>query len=263
MSSKPSFTVVVPSFNQGQFIGQTIHSILNQKDVDVRVLVFDAKSKDETLKILRSYGDAIEWKSEKDRGQSDAINKGINVTLQARKVENHFFAYLNSDDFYYPGALKKVADEFTRHPSKSWLVGECEIVNEQGQQIQSFIKVYKAFWRKILTWPILLILNPIPQPAVFIRVSAVKEVGLLTEELQYVMDYEYWLRFWKQLGKPLVINQVLAAFRIHQTSKGSTGYSLQFAEQLLVAKKFTQNQTILFLQKMHNRLIIALYKLLK
>ena len=123
-------------------------------------------------------------------------------------------------------------------------------------------------WRFFLTntWSgffFLSILNPIPQPAVFIRAEAVTEVGLFSEQLKYVMDYEYWLRLFRIFGPPIVLSQPLAAFRIHADSKGSTNFSAQFVEEYQIAKQFTNNWLALLMHWLHNQLILYVYRLIK
>lgn len=263
----PKFHIVVPSFNQAEFIGQTLDSILSQDGVDVRVYVFDGGSTDGTVELLKTYGKKIFWVSEKDRGQTDAINKGVKLILSSDGVEadleRDFFAYLNSDDYYLPGALGIVTGEFAGSPQKSWLVGDCLIVDENGVEIQHKIRAYKNFWRSFLSKSLLTVLNPIPQPAVFMRLQALKAAGEFDANLRYTMDYEYWTRLWRKFGEPINSDRELAGFRIHGSSKGSTSFEDQFAEQLIVAKKLSRNRVLLTLQILHNRLITSVYKLLK
>lgn len=258
----PVFTIVTPSFNQAEFIHQTIQSVLQQDDPHLQYWIIDGGSTDETPKVLRKYEKELSYVSEKDRGQTHAINKGIRLSRLSEHADG-IFAYINSDDYYLPGAFEKVRAAFRAHPEKKWLVGECTIVNERNEQLQPVIQWYKRFLRKYLGWTLLTILNPIPQPAVFIRAEAVNEIGEFTEKLRYVMDYEYWLRLYKQLGPPLLIDQPLAAFRIHEDAKGSMDFPRQFAEELSVAKQYSRNWLALLLHSLHNRLILMVYSVIK
>jgi glycosyltransferase involved in cell wall biosynthesis len=266
----PTLSIVTPSYNQGHFIKQTIESVLAQKDPKMQYWVIDGGSKDETLDILKKYQTRLKFVSEKDRGQTDAINKGILKTLGKPKKtavvsseEPGIFAYLNSDDYYLPGSFKLVRAAFAAHPEKMWLVGDAIIVNAEGQEIQPFVRSYKRFWRALLSWFSLTILNPIPQPAVFIRSEAVLQTGLFSTSLKYVMDYEYWLRLYQAFGAPLQIQRPLAAFRIHSQSKGSTSFDSQFAEGLLMAQQYTQNWLALLSHRLHNQLILWAYYWMK
>lgn len=260
------FYIITPSYNQAQFIAQAVESVLNQSEVKTQLLVMDGGSTDGTIAVLKKHTRSLRWLSKKDGGQSDALNQGLKKVLAQvsdAELENSVFAYINSDDYYLPDAFKKVLQVFSDNPEVSWVVGECQIVDQNGKPIQSLIQLYKSLWRKMLSFKSLLILNPIPQPAVFMKLSAVKKVGLFNEKLHFTMDYEYWLRMWQAVGKPYQLAETLAAFRIHTNAKGSQNFTKQFAEQLEVARTFTKNQTWLFLQTLHNRMITFCYQLIK
>jgi glycosyltransferase involved in cell wall biosynthesis len=263
------FIVVTPSFNQAQYISQTIDSIISQSH-SKHHFVIDGKSTDKTVQVLKKYQKNISWVSEPDDGQTDAINKGVAQTRQLikkLKLNPHkvIFSYLNSDDYYLPGTFKAVAEEFNSHADKSWLVGDAVIIDAQNQQIQKPIRSYKKFFRNLLAFNknILAIMNPIPQPAVFYKFSAVEEVGLFNKKLYYVMDYEYWLRLWQAFSSPIFCHQALATFRIHDQAKGEQGFDVQFQEQLVITKKFFKNPLALLLQQLHNLLITSIYSVIK
>ncbi len=220
----------------------------------------DGKSTDTTTGILKKYGKNIRWVSKKDKGQTDAINRGIK---QAGKKSFDFFAYINSDDYYLPGTFEKVTQAFAEHPEAMWLVGDCQIVDARGGRIQKPIQWYKKIWRDCYQPWMLLVLNPFPQPAVFLRYDAVKKIGSFDQQLRYVMDYEYWLRLQEKFGPPFFLHDELAAFRIHNTSKSGTQFTKQFSEELQVVKHFTKQPVSLFLHRLHNGLIIRVYSLIK
>jgi len=227
----------------------------------------DGKSSDETVAILKKYSQKLSWFSEKDKGQTDAINKGIrhfiNVSHQSGLDDRTFFSYLNSDDYYHPNVFAVVARAFEKHPECDWLVGDCTIVNQHGHKIQEMIRRYKQILRRLGIKNILGICNPVPQPAVFIRWSAVQAIGEFNVKLKYVMDYEYWLRLIKQLGEPILLDQTLAAFRVHSASKGGRQFVAQFDEELRVAKQLNPNPAWIFLHSVHNELIKMIYHILK
>lgn len=259
------FFIVTPSFNQGEFIGQTLDSVAQQKgDFEVIHWVIDGGSTDKTAQIVKKYPD-VGFLSEKDEGQTDALNKGLAKLFDSKLNLNEvIFAYINSDDYYLSTVFEKVVKEFN-DPAVDWVMGDAKIVNKNGRQIQFFTRLYKWIWRCLLQFcpKILFVLNPISQPATFMRASLVKETGLFEKEYHYVMDYDYWLRLVKKGIKPIVISRPLAAFRIHPQSKGGTGFNHQFNEQLVVAKKYTQNLFLLWLQIWHNRVTVWIYGLIK
>lgn len=289
--TKPLFLIVTPSYNQSQFIQQTIDSVLSQTKVSVEYVVMDGGSTDDTVSILKKYGKQLRWISEKDKGQTDAINKGMGVvkrfqipdssvirskdlhksqnTIRSTSSGEHhqpqiFFAYINSDDYYlHPEVFSTVAQEFANHPDKQWVVGDAVIVDEKGKRIQSLIQFYKKLIRSIFPSWILFVLNPYPQPATFVRWSAVQDIGTFNEDLRYTMDYEYWLRLRKAFGEPIILHRELSAFRIHGLSKGGSQFDSQFAEELTVAKQFTRNPVALLLHRMHNWLILTVYSGIK
>jgi hypothetical protein len=114
-----------------------------------------------------------------------------------------------------------------------------------------------------LSFFVLTVLNPIPQPAVFIRAEALKKIGAFSTELKYVMDYEYWLKLYEEFGAPIVAPEALSAFRIHANSKGTTGFEKQFTEEYKIASEHTQNSLALLLHQLHNRVIFWIYSRIK
>jgi glycosyltransferase involved in cell wall biosynthesis len=256
-NAKLSFSIITPSFNQGAFLRQTIESVLTQKYIPVQYIVMDGGSTDDSKAILKSYGKKLWWQSKRDKGQSDAINQGL------KKATGDIIAYINSDDYYLPGALYTVAQIFLENPEVMWVVGDALIVDERGEHIQSFIQKYKQFWRKIYQPYVLNVLNPLPQPAVFWRATATQKIGAFNQELHYTMDYEYWHRLQKTFGPPHRIKTPLAAFRIHKGSKGVTAYQKQFQEEEKVEITYNRNLLLHLLHKLHNQCILLAYGLIK
>ncbi len=215
------FSIVTPSFNQVDFIEETIQSVLSQKNTldghELEYWVIDGGSTDGTLEILKKY--AIKHKnffylSETDRGQSHAINKGI------QKSTGNIIAYLNSDDTYLPETLKKVASYTEKHPKVKWFYGRSIIVNENGEPIKPLFTWMKNFLGKRYAYWKLLSTNIISQPAVFLRKDIFEQYGYFNEGYHLVMDYEYWLRIGKK-NPPLPIHENLSRFRVHTQSKTS------------------------------------------
>lgn len=207
----PLVTVVTPSFNQGRFIRNTIDSVLSQSYPNVEYLVMDGGSTDDTLDILRSYGDRITWISEKDRGQSHAINKGF------ERARGEIVAWLNSDDVYEPGAIETAVAHFTAHPEAALVYGHGSIIDEAGEKVKPFepTRPYDL-WQLAYYW------DYIMQPTTFFRKDALMRVGLLREELNWCMDWDLWIRFFLN-EKVGFIEKELACSREYGETKTSTG----------------------------------------
>ncbi len=178
-------SIVTPSFNQGRFIQETIESVLSQDYSPVEYLVIDGGSTDETLDILKQYGSRFYWVSEKDRGQSNAINKGWN------RASGEILAWLNSDDIYLPGAIPKAVAFLQDHPEFGAVYGEGYHIKEDGKIIERYPT--EPFNRQRLAETCY-----VCQPTVFIRKGVLQEIGFLDEGLRYSMDYDLWFRIARQ-----------------------------------------------------------------
>ncbi len=209
-------SVVTPSFNQGRTIAATIDSVLSQSHRDFEYVVVDGGSTDETLDVLRRY-EGLRWVSEPDRGQTHAINKGLEMT------SGEIVAYLNSDDVYRPGALEAAVEEFERNPSSVAAAGDCEILGEDGE--------VKGVFRARLSDPADLLRYwlwdrgvCLPQPAVFVRRSALDRIGRFDESFDMAMDLEMWQRL-ALLGPIATIPKTLAAYRDAPDNKTNTRHA--------------------------------------
>lgn len=252
----PKVTIVTPSYNQGAYIEATIQSVLNQGYPNLEYLVMDGASTDGTVGILKKYGRRVRWVSEKDRGQTHAINKGL------RRGRGEIVSYLNADDLLEDGALFIVAQAFQKNPEAQWLTARCRIVNHQGRKIRSSIETYRNFWLQHYSREKLLVLNFISQPATFWRRKLHGEVGYFNERLNFTMDYDLWLRI-SRSHKPLILPDTLASFRVHPSSKGGTRYREQFAEDWYVVRRHTSRPLLLTLHRIHNTMIVLAYRLLQ
>jgi len=256
MKQYPKVTIVTPSYNQAHFIQRTIDSILGQEYPNLEYIVMDGGSKDGTVEILKSYGKQIIWKSEKDGGQSEAINKGL------RMATGEIVAFLNSDDTYEPGAIERVVKFFEANPSKKWVYGKCRIVDENDREIRRPITWYKNIKLKKYTFRKLLAENFISQPATFWKHELLDEIGYINEDEHYTMDYEYWLRIGQKYPAG-VINAYLADFRMYSTSKSGSLANPQFKDELRMAKDFSGGARLpIFLHKINYYKITWIYKLM-
>jgi glycosyltransferase involved in cell wall biosynthesis len=201
----PLVTVVTPSLNQGRFIRETIESVLGQSYAAIEYLVIDGGSSDETIDILKGYGNRLTWVSEADGGQASAINKGW------RGGRGAIVAYLNSDDTYLPGAVERAVSELSAHPEAGAVYGEGYHVDEAGRVLRRYPTEPFDLGRLAETCFIC-------QPTVFLRREVVERVGYLDEALQFCMDYDLWIR----VGRVTTFAQVsdfLASTRLHADTK--------------------------------------------
>jgi glycosyltransferase involved in cell wall biosynthesis len=247
---------VTPSFNQAQFIGQTIESVRAQHYPVLEHLVIDGLSTDDTMTVLEGYADSVVAVSEKDSGQTDAINKGL------RRASNEIICWLNSDDYLLPGALQAVGQFFADHPDVAWVTGDAVIVDEAGRPIQSAVRAYKRVLRRLGPSVYLGVANAIIQPATFWRREVHETLGYLDESLHYTMDYDWWLRL-QELGRPGTIRRPLAAFRIHGQSKSGSLYGPMLAEDYQTFRAHNSSRLLDRIHKAHNDLILAAYRRIK
>lgn len=205
VDSWPSFTVVTPSFNQAQFIGRTIDSVLAQRYPKVDYVVVDGGSTDGTLEVLRSYEGKLRWLSEPDRGQGDAVNKGV------RLGRGELIGWLNSDDTYWPGALERAATAFRRREDTAVVYGDANHIFEDGS-------LYGPYPTSSFDHARLADFCFICQPAAFIRRTAFDAVGGLDTGLAYCMDYDLWIRMGRE-HRLVYLPELLANSRLHKDAK--------------------------------------------
>ena len=213
-------SIVTPSYNQGEYLADTIESVISQAgDFIIDYIVVDGGSKDDSVDIIRRYdalirtdtfpvncrGLIFRWVSERDGGQADALAKGF------RMAEGELFAWLNSDDTFLPGALQTAAGFFSKNPEVGLMYGDAHYCDRTGR----FVGDYRTapFALEKLAYA-----NIICKPSTFFRREAFEAVGGLDESLNYVMDYDLWIR----IGKLFPCRHdphLLATYRLHETSK--------------------------------------------
>lgn len=226
------FSIVVPSYNSEKFIEQTLLSIIAQREsgIEVELIVIDGNSTDSSVTILNQYKDEIDiLLVESDTGPANAINKGLAL------AKGDILAWLNADDVYTPGALKRVAESFDTDGKESFCFGRCQIIDEQGGEIRTGITRFKELFFPINCRFTYQCINYISQPATFFSRSAFTHVGPLREDMVAAWDYEFFLRLWA-VGKGLLIEgTVLSSFRWHESSISGQNFAVQFEEELEAA----------------------------
>jgi len=254
----PTFemTIITPTLNQKQYIERTIQSVLSQVvDFPFEYIVMDGGSIDGTPDVLQKYGEKIQWVSQKDQGQSDAINQGMGLS------KGKIVAWLNSDDIYLPGALQKVKNLFDAFPNNHWLYGNCTIIDDQDREIRKLITWYKNLLSRHFNYNTLLLENFLSQPAVFFKRDLFNQVGALSAGLHLAMDFDLWVRF-AQTGKPIATRENLAGFRVHENSKSARNVRKLFAEQLEIHKRYDNRKAMHVLHRLSILKTLAVYHVL-
>jgi len=204
-SSRPLVSIITPSYNQGAYIRETIESVLSQDYPRIEHIIFDGGSTDDSIDIIKEYEGKLSWTSEKDRGQSDAINKGF------RKATGDIMAWLNSDDTYLEGAIEKAVYFLEQNPDVMMVYGK-------GYTIDEYSKITGECHTEPFSIKRLESYNFIYQPSVFIRKKVLDKIGLLDESLHYSMDLDLWIRVAKEF-KIKYLPEFLSTYRLHGESK--------------------------------------------
>jgi len=230
-SQLPRISIVTPSYNQVDFLERTIRSVLLQDYPNLEYCIMDGGSTDGSLEIIEKYAPWLSnWQSEKDEGQSQAINKGW------RHCSGDIFCWLNSDDFLLPNSLFRVAEVFNSHPGAGFIHANAEIVDYSDQSSGSYLG--KEF---DLAASLIQSTNPVAQPATFISKNALFEVGMLDETLHMSMDWDLWIRLAANFPVHYV-NETWAAFRVWPGAKSSTISVTSTPEHLKAVKKLFLNR---------------------
>ena len=226
-SINPLISVITPCWNSEAYIEKTINSVLGQKCSNVEYIVIDGGSEDATLDVIKSYEDFIYfWTSEPDSGMYDAINKGM------RHANGEILAYLNSDDFYYPGTLSFVTRYFQENPAVDLLYGDLNFVDMCGDVLfkQSYPTFHLPHFRSMRH-------AAIGQPAAFWRRSLWDAVGEFDTTLKMASDFDFLIRA-GQIGRLVHVCKVLSAFRIHEGSMTQSQIEVSHAEVMEIHRRY-------------------------
>jgi glycosyltransferase involved in cell wall biosynthesis len=213
MITSPLISIITPSFNQSQYLEKTINSIINQDYLRIEFFLFDGESKDDSLKIINKYRNQISFfSSEKDSGQSNAINKGL------KKCTGEIINWINSDDLLLPGSLDIIAKCFLDNPETDFFYGDTVIIDQFDRPVYTLLSL--PFDANILKYGG----NLFAQPSCFFHRSVLEKIGYLNEDLHWAMDYEFWMRALHAGCNFTQIPHTISAFRIHNQSKSVSNH---------------------------------------
>lgn len=227
VSRYPLVSVITPSFNQAEFIEETIKSVLSQDYPNIEYLVIDGGSTDNTLRILEKHSDGIRWISETDKGQADAVNKGFKI------AKGEIVGWLNSDDTYCPGAICKAVKAFLANPGTSMVYGNAYFIDREGAHTGKYPA--QPFDLRHLADVCF-----ICQPTVFLNSKVIKKVGMLDASLQTCMDFDYWIRIGKKYDPSKIIylhKEFLANSRMYGENKSLGKSERHYSEIMETVKK--------------------------
>jgi len=221
-STWPLVSIVTPSYNQACYLESTIRSVLEQDYPNLEYIIVDGGSSDGSVEIIRRYAERLAWwVSEKDRGQTDAINKGF------AHAQGQVLAWLNSDDTYQPQAIAEAVRSLQDHPEAGLAYGDANFIDENGRVIGRF-PAAQTDYRRLRQGYV-----HIPQQASFWRADLWRSVGPLDPSFYFAMDYDLWVRL-AALAPLQYTRRIWANFRLHTQGKTLTADEACWNEMLKV-----------------------------
>ena len=218
-------SIVTPSFNQARFLEATILSVLEQDYPNVEYFIIDGGSTDGSVEIIKKYEHRLAaWVSEKDRGQTDALNKGFSMT------HGDILAWLNSDDTYQPGAVREAVDLLTANPALGMVYGDTNFIDENGA-VRGKFPARQTDYARLQRGYV-----HIPQQASFFRGDLWRRVGPLDPDFYFAMDYDLWVRLARE-APLLYVPRLWANFRLHGDAKTITADDRCWPEMLRVHRR--------------------------
>ena len=200
-------SIVTPSYNQARYLEETMRSVLEQDYPHIEYIVVDGGSTDGSREIIEKYAERLAWwVSEKDRGQTDAINKGF------ARARGEVLAWLNSDDTYQPGAIREAVEFLRANPQVGLVYGAANYIDEHGRVIGRF-PAAQTDYRRLRQGYV-----HIPQQSAFFRADLWRKVGPLDDSFYFAMDYDLWVRLARE-ASIVYLPRVWANFRLHSDAK--------------------------------------------
>ncbi len=204
----PLVSIITPSFNQARYLEATMQSVLAQDYPRIEYLIVDGGSTDGSVDIIKKHESKLAWwVGEKDKGQTDAINKGF------ARANGEILAWLNSDDTYNAGAVSAAVEYLQEHPEVGMVYSDCNYINEEGQVIGKF-PAAQTDQRRLRAGYV-----HIPQQTMFFRADLWKQVGPLDPSFYFAMDYDLWTRIAARSQIKYLPGQTWANFRLHTSGK--------------------------------------------
>lgn len=227
LSGYPKISIVTPSYNQGRFLEETILSVIDQNYPNLEYIIIDGGSADNSVDIIKKYEKHLAyWVSEKDNGQTHAINKGFS------RASGEILNWLNSDDMLSENALQLVAEETIKNPSADFFYGDFKVIDNSGKEVFTRksppYNFYSLIYGRQLSC----------QPAVFFRKRVLDKIGYLDESLKFCMDIEFWIRAAINKSSFCQILQPLAIARMHPDAKTSLMQHTLYQEHKDILKKY-------------------------
>ena len=207
LRATPKVSIVMPSYNQGQFLEASIRSVLKQSYPNIEYIAVDGGSKDDSPAILQKYQQHFAWwVSEKDKGHADALNKGF------AHATGEILAWLNSDDIYLPNAVTEAVGILQEHPEVGMVYADADLIDNSGATVGQFA-ARQTDYRRLLRGSV-----HIPQATTFFRADLWRQVGPLDLSLFFSFDYDLWVKLAK-VSRLLYVPKRWAQFRIHDDGK--------------------------------------------
>jgi glycosyltransferase involved in cell wall biosynthesis len=245
MDKKPLVSIVTPSYNQYEFLEETIRSVLEQDYPALEYFIIDGGSTDGSVEIIKKYEAQLSgWVSEPDQGQTDAINKGF------LRSSGKYMAWLNSDDIYQPGAISSAVEFLQHNPGVGLVYGDADLIDGSGRKIGRF-NAKQTSYQRLMRGGVY-----IPQPAAFWRRDLWERSGHLDTSLYFAMDYDLWVRFSK-LASIKYCPELWASFRIHGDGKTTLSDDRCWPEMRKVYKREGGSLLSLFMAKYTIRKMIG------
>jgi glycosyltransferase involved in cell wall biosynthesis len=222
INERPLVSIVTPSYNQAEYLEETIQSVLSQTYSPLEYLIVDGGSTDGSKDIIQKYSEHLAWwVSEPDHGQTDAINKGF------AHARGEILAWLNADDLYEPQAVEEAVHYLVHNPQVGMVYGDALLIDKQGAVLGKF-PARQTSYQKLRRGSV-----HIPQQAAFFRASVWHEVAPLDISFYFAMDYDLWVRIAKRY--PIhYLPRTWARFRIHEAAKTKRADDRCYPEMLKV-----------------------------